>query len=208
MAVSARINPNALVAAFNKEIDFNSDTIKVMLLTSSYTPSDAHDYVDDIVANEVVGTGYTAGGPTLGSATMAYVAANSWPTARANSTSYVVGQIVRPATGNGNLYQASVGGTSGGSIPTYPTNLGGSVTDGAVTWVNIGRGAVVLDGADISIGSSTITARYAYVYDSSPATNATRPLISLVDFGADVISSAGTFAITWAAEGIDAFAIA
>lgn len=46
-------------------INFASDTIKVMLTTSSYTPDqDAHDMIDD-VTNEVTGTGYTAGGATL-----------------------------------------------------------------------------------------------------------------------------------------------
>ena len=48
-------------------IDLEGDTVKAMLVTSSYTPDqDAHDYVDD-VTNEVVGTGYTAGGATLAS---------------------------------------------------------------------------------------------------------------------------------------------
>lgn len=37
------------------------------LVTSSYTPNqDTHDFFDD-VTNEVSGTGYTAGGATLGS---------------------------------------------------------------------------------------------------------------------------------------------
>jgi hypothetical protein len=37
-----------------------------MLLESGYTPNqDTHDYVDDVVANEESGTGYTAGGDTL-----------------------------------------------------------------------------------------------------------------------------------------------
>lgn len=37
--------------------------IKVMFVTSSYTPdSEAHDFIDDVSANEVSGTGYTAGG--------------------------------------------------------------------------------------------------------------------------------------------------
>jgi len=49
-------------------IDFNSDTIKVMLVTSSYTPSaSTHDYIDDANTNEVSGTNYTAGGATIGS---------------------------------------------------------------------------------------------------------------------------------------------
>lgn len=49
----------------NGSIDLDTDTIKVALCTSSYTPDiDAHDNFDDITA-EVVGTGYTAGGATL-----------------------------------------------------------------------------------------------------------------------------------------------
>lgn len=51
-------------------IDFLNDTIKVALVTSSYTPDfDAHDFFDDIT-NEVAGTGYSAGGATLGSKTV------------------------------------------------------------------------------------------------------------------------------------------
>jgi len=43
-------------------IDFDSDTFYGMLVTSSYTPNkDTHTKRSDIT-NEVVGTGYTAGG--------------------------------------------------------------------------------------------------------------------------------------------------
>lgn len=46
-------------------IDLDTDTIKVALVTSSYTPDqDVHDFFDDIT-NEVSGTGYTAGGASL-----------------------------------------------------------------------------------------------------------------------------------------------
>jgi hypothetical protein len=46
-------------------IDLDTDTIKVALCTSTYTPSiDNHDMFDD-VTNEVSATGYTAGGATL-----------------------------------------------------------------------------------------------------------------------------------------------
>lgn len=49
----------------NGGIDLDTDTIKVALVTSSYTPDqDTHDFFDD-VTNEVVGTGYTAGGASL-----------------------------------------------------------------------------------------------------------------------------------------------
>jgi len=51
------------------KIDLSSDTIKVALVTSAYVPSaDNHDFFNDIT-NEVVGTGYTAGGATLASKT-------------------------------------------------------------------------------------------------------------------------------------------
>jgi hypothetical protein len=46
-------------------INFTSDTIKVALLTSSYTPSvSAHVFFSDLT-NEVVGAGYTTGGVAL-----------------------------------------------------------------------------------------------------------------------------------------------
>ena len=49
----------------NGAIDLDTDTIKVMLVTSSYTPDqDTHDKRDD-VTNEVSGTGYSAGGSAL-----------------------------------------------------------------------------------------------------------------------------------------------
>lgn len=126
--------------ALNKEIDWDTDTIKVALLTNAYTPDqDAHNYYDDVVANEVTGVGYTAGGNTLANKTNAYNSA---------------------------------------------TNV------------------ITLDADDTTWSSSTITARYAVVYDATPATNATRPLIGYVDFGSDQSSSNGNFTITWDATGI------
>lgn len=54
----------------NGSIDLDTDTIDVMLVTSSYTPNqDTHvDRAD--VTNEVSGTGYTAGGAAIGSKTV------------------------------------------------------------------------------------------------------------------------------------------
>lgn len=49
----------------NGGIDLDTDTIKVMLVTSAYTADqDAHTKRSD-VTNEVSGTGYTAGGASL-----------------------------------------------------------------------------------------------------------------------------------------------
>jgi hypothetical protein len=49
----------------NGTIDLDTDTIKAMLVTSTYAPNiDTHAFRSD-VTNEVVGTGYTAGGAAL-----------------------------------------------------------------------------------------------------------------------------------------------
>lgn len=48
-----------------KLIDLSADTIKVLLLTSSHSFNADHNVKADIDANEISGTGYTAGGSTL-----------------------------------------------------------------------------------------------------------------------------------------------
>ena len=74
MPVTALWFGKAFLAMLNKEVDWDTDTIKVALATSAYTPDqDTHDYFND-VTNEVVGTGYTAGGATLGTKSIGYTA--------------------------------------------------------------------------------------------------------------------------------------
>lgn len=139
MAVSAKLYGLALKSMATKLMDLSSDSLMVMLCTSSYTPNqDTHQFKSDIT-NEVVGTGYTAGGQALSSVTLTYTGA---------------------------------------------TNV------------------LALDAADSVWTGSTITARYAVIYDNTPATDATRPLVAYVDFGADQSDSSGTFTITWDASGI------
>lgn len=139
MAVEAKLYGLFFKSLGNKEIDLDTDVLKVMLVTSAYVPNqDTHQYKSS-VTNEVTGAGYTASGATLGGVTAAYNAATN----------------------------------------TYS-----------------------LDAADVTWATSTITARYAVIYDSSPASDATRPLIGYVDFGADVASSAAAFTIAWDAAGI------
>lgn len=58
------------------------------------------------------------------------------------------------------------------------------------------------DGDDVSWAAATITARTAVIYDSTPATDATRPLIAYQQSDADIISTAGTFSVVWNAAGI------
>jgi len=59
-----------------------------------------------------------------------------------------------------------------------------------------------LDGDDVTWANSTITARIAVIYDSTPATDATRPLIGYMDFASDQSTSGTDFVIQWNASGI------
>ena len=65
-------------------IDFDTDTIFMMLAQSTYTPDqDTHDFRND-VTNEASGAGYSTGGKTVGTVTASYDAATNevrfvWP---------------------------------------------------------------------------------------------------------------------------------
>lgn len=139
MAVTAKLYGQFINSVMNKLVDLDTDAIKVMLCTSTYTPDQDTHVFKSSVTNEVTGTGYTATGETLTGVTVGYTA---------------------------------------------------------------GTNVFKFDANDVSWASSTITARYAVIYDSSPATDATRPLIGYVDFGADVSSTGAAFTITWDAAGI------
>lgn len=118
-------------------INLKTDTIKIALVTSSYTPNqDSHDFFDD-VTNEITGTGYTAGGATL----------------------------------------------------TVTTSQDDTDNEG------------VFDATDATWSTSTLTAAGAVIYKST-GTPSTSPLICYLDFGGNVTSTAGTFTVTFAAEGI------
>lgn len=55
----------------NKQIDFDTDVIKVALFTSSFTPNQDSDTLYSGLSNEVAnGNGYTTGGATLANASI------------------------------------------------------------------------------------------------------------------------------------------
>jgi hypothetical protein len=114
------------------DIDFDTNTFKAMLVTSSYTPNkDTHDFRDD-VTNEA------------------------------------------PATGN---YVAG-GETSAVTVTKDTANDKVTIQFGAVTW-----------------SSSTITARGCVYYKSRGGASSADELVAYNDFGSDVSSSGGTFAV-------------
>lgn len=193
---------NAFVTAFNKEADFDSDTMVETLHTATYTPDlAAHKYVSDLTNEVAAGGGYTTGGQTVTSCSKTLTAANSWTDQWTLSHAYAADFVVRPTSGNGFVYRAAVAGTSSASQPTWPTVIGTTVTDGGVTWECVGRRVLVLTGTFPSWTSSTITARYLVLSDRTPGTAATQPLFGLVDFGSSLSSSNGPFTYTPSTQG-------
>jgi len=67
-------------------IDFENDTINVLLVDTNHTFDKTHDFVDDIVANEASGTGYAR--KTLANASIALDAANDRVEFDADNPSY------------------------------------------------------------------------------------------------------------------------
>ncbi|MBZ4564628.1 hypothetical protein GBQ45_14290 [Mycobacterium avium subsp. hominissuis] len=86
MTMTAALYGGFLQSLANKQINLNTDSFHVMLLGSGYTPSDAHRYQSDIAAQEITGTGYTAGGQALSSVTTSY--ASNTLTFTANNISW------------------------------------------------------------------------------------------------------------------------
>ena len=59
-------------AGQNYTVSVLNDTLKVMMTTSSYTPSQTSDQFKSDVTNEVTGTNYSAGGATVGTKTLTF----------------------------------------------------------------------------------------------------------------------------------------
>jgi hypothetical protein len=112
-------------------IDFDTNSFKAMLVTSSYVPSKDADLKRSEVTNEVSGTGYTTGG---------------------------VASVV--------------------TVTKDTANDKVTIQFGAVTWA-----------------SSTITARGCVYYKSRGGASSADELVAYNDFGTDVSTSGGTFAV-------------
>ncbi|WP_280389329.1 hypothetical protein [Nocardia wallacei] len=143
--LTGKFFPLFFKSLLNKEVDFDTDVIKLMLLDNSYTFSSAHQYKSSITG-EVTGTGYTAGGQTLTGAAVTF---------------------------------------------DSPTNT------------------IKLDANDPSWPGSTITgARKGIIYDNTPGTDATRPLIAYLESDTTLSTTSGQLSITFDAAGIAALTVA
>lgn len=84
---------------------------------------------------------------------------------------------------------------------------GGSVLSGKTIAYSGTNNTITLDAGDVAWPNSTITARYAVIYDDT-GNAATSVLLGYIDFGQDTVSASGTFQITWNAAGIFTIAAA
>jgi hypothetical protein len=123
-------------------------------------------------------------------------------TARANSTAYAVGDVVRPAVANGHVYICTTAGNSAAVEPTMGTVIGGTTADGTVTWTCYGTHVIKCSASNISVAASTISAAYGVIVDTAPGTAATNPLICWIDFGGTVSSQNGNYNVNWDARGV------
>lgn len=76
-----------LLSLGNKEINLNSDSFKVMLVTSTYRPEASHRYLSS-VSGEITGTGYRSGGKALTNVTYKVSADGSTYTWKADSVTF------------------------------------------------------------------------------------------------------------------------
>ena len=118
-------------------IDFDTDTFKTMLVTSTYSPNkDTHDKRDD-VTNEVSGTGYSAGGSTS-ACVVTKDTANDKVTISFAATSWSTATITARAAV---IYKSRGGASSADELVCY-VDFGADVSSSAATF---------------TVGASTIT---------------------------------------------------
>lgn len=115
-------------------IDLDGDTLKLALVTSSYSASTAHVYYSDIT-NEVVGDGYTAGGAALAGKAITYSGGTA--TFDANDVSWGTSTIT--ARG-GVLYKVGAGTATSPLIAYFDFGSDKSSSSGTfqVTWAATG----------------------------------------------------------------------
>lgn len=129
---------NGLLSAMNGNatstlnVDLDADTIKLILLTASYTPTQAtHATRSDLGANEATGgSGYPAGGFTLASKTQGLTSlTNNWDAADISQA--ITGG---PFAFRYGAYYKSNGGTASGDPLIGFVDFGAqSVTDATIT---------------------------------------------------------------------------
>jgi hypothetical protein len=159
-------------------------TLKLALVGSGYVPNLATDqWWSAVQGFEFSGPGYSAGGSTLTGASVTVTTAGAWPLSYpASGTAVAAGTVIKSGS---YLYRAANSGSAAASPPTFPTIEGETVTDASGTvWTNIGELILVFNvtGGYAWAAISTSDVPYAVIYDPTPGTPATSPLLVLLSF--------------------------
>lgn len=128
---TAKVYINGIKNLNEGDVSWDDDTIKLGLYTSSYTPDqDAHDFRDDLGANEASGgSGYSAA--TIGTRTVAVDAASNEIRLKGDDVSWTI-------TGGpfafryGVIYKARGGASSADELIAYIDFGAQSVTDSTI----------------------------------------------------------------------------
>ena len=131
------------------------------------------------------------------------------PSAWQASTSYSVGDVVRPTTRNGYSYECTTGGTSGGTEPIWGTTPGGTTSDGTVVWTcrnNYALASQAMVGGDFTNADGDVSGRKVTVAQKntvsihtngtathvSQVDNATKSLLTVTTCTSQVLTAGGT----------------
>jgi len=125
-------------------IDLDTDTFKIMLTTSAYTPNqDTDDFRND-VTNEITGTGYTAGGATLSGVSVTYDAASnqvriSWTDPTWTTATFTARTAV--------IYKSRGGASSADELVAYCTEASDVTSTAATFTVDLASPTLTLTAA-------------------------------------------------------------
>jgi len=129
--MASLIYNNALWNQVKGAIDFDTDTFKVMLLTSSYTANkDTDNFLNDVEANQVTGTGYTAGGATATVSVSAIDTTNDRIEVALGAVSWVTSTI----TARYAVYYKSRGGASSADELVALVDFGSNIASAGGTF--------------------------------------------------------------------------
>lgn len=77
MAITTKLYGLGMKGITTGAIDLDTDSFKMLLTTSTYTPNmDTHDFRDDVTNELAAGTGYNAGGEPLAGVAVTYDSAS------------------------------------------------------------------------------------------------------------------------------------
>ena len=117
IAVTAFVYGQALVHITDADVDWTVDTITVALTDSTEVPDqDVDDFWDDAEANEITGTGYTAGGAPIASPTRTYTGGTNTLSLDAADTEWTSASFTAR---NAHVYKDRGGATSLDELISY-----------------------------------------------------------------------------------------